>query len=89
MARMRRNSEQTLALKIEQAQEKVARTRAAHDKAVDEYKRLLDIQKERQKETLLKAIESSPRTFDEIVAFITSPVVSPDEEGRLKFILPV
>lgn len=37
MARMRRNSEQTLALKIEQAQAKVARTREAHDKAVDEF----------------------------------------------------
>lgn len=82
MAGMRRNSEQTLALKIEQAQAKVAQTREAHDKAVDEYKRLLDIQKERQKETLLKALalESSPRSFDEILAFITSPAVSPEEE---------
>lgn len=80
MSRMRRNSEQTLALKIEQAQAKVTRTREAHDKAVDEYKRLLDMQKERQKETLLKALESSPRTFDEILAFITSPTVSPNEE---------
>ncbi len=66
--------------KIEQAQAKVAQTREAHDKAVDEYKRLLDIQKERQKETLLKALESSPRSFDEILAFITSPTVSPEEE---------
>lgn len=79
MARMRRNSEQTLALKIEQAQAKVARTREAHDKAVDEYKRLLDIQKERQKETLLKALESSTRSFDEILAFITSPATSTEE----------
>ena len=64
MARMRRNSEQTLALKIEQAQAKVARTREAHDKAVDEYKRLLDIR---------------TRSFDEILAFITSPAASTEE----------
>lgn len=38
MARLRRSSEQTLALKIELAQEKVARTREAHEKAVDELK---------------------------------------------------
>lgn len=39
MARLRRSSEQTLALKIELAQEKVARTREAHEKAVDELKK--------------------------------------------------
>ncbi len=33
MARIRRNSEQTLELKIEQAEAKVAKTRAAHEKA--------------------------------------------------------
>ena len=32
MARMRRNSEQTLEFKIEQAEAKVARTREAHEK---------------------------------------------------------
>ena len=36
MARIRRNSEQTLEFKIEQAEAKVARTREAHEKAVDE-----------------------------------------------------
>ena len=35
MARIRRNSEQTLEFKIEQAEAKVA-TREAHEKAVDE-----------------------------------------------------
>ena len=38
MARIRRNSEQTLEFKIEQAEAKVARTREAHEKAVDELK---------------------------------------------------
>ena len=39
MARIRRNSEQTLEFKIEQAEAKVARTREAHEKAVDELKK--------------------------------------------------
>ena len=38
MARMRRSSEQTLEYKIEQAEAKVAKTRDAHEKAVDELK---------------------------------------------------
>ena len=45
MARIRRNSEQTLEFKIEQAEAKVARTREAHEKAVDELKKLYDIRK--------------------------------------------
>ena len=39
MARMRRSSEQTLEYKIEQAEAKVAKTREAHEKAVDELKK--------------------------------------------------
>ena len=42
MARMRRSSEQTLEYKIEQAEAKVAKTREAHEKAVDELKKLYD-----------------------------------------------
>ena len=38
MARMRRSSEQILEYKIEQAEAKVAKTRKAHEKAVDELK---------------------------------------------------
>ena len=45
MARMRRSSEQTLEYKIEQAEAKVAKTREAHEKAVDELKKLYDIRK--------------------------------------------
>ena len=79
MARMRRNSEQTLEFKIEQAEAKVAKTRAAHEKAVDELKKLYDIQKARQNEEILKALESSPRSFEEIMAFITSTEDSGEE----------
>ena len=79
MARMRRSSEETLELKIELAEEKVAKTRAAHEKAVDELKKLYDIRKARQNEEILKALEKSSRSFDEIMAFITAAESSGEE----------
>lgn len=79
MPRGRRNSQQTLELKIELAEEKVAKTRAAHEKAVDELKRLYDIRKEQQQEQLLKAMMSSKRSFDEILRFISEDTVSEEE----------
>lgn len=45
MARMRRSSEQTLEYKIEQAEAKVAKTREAHEKAVDELKKTVRYKK--------------------------------------------
>ncbi|MFQ7768052.1 MAG: hypothetical protein ACLRIL_07120 [Fusicatenibacter saccharivorans] len=66
MARVRRNSEQTLEFKIEQAEAKVARTREAHEKAVDELKKLYDVRKAYQRDELLKALESSHRSYDGI-----------------------
>ena len=41
-------------------------------KAVDELKKLYDIRKAYQRDELLKALESSRRSYDEILAFITS-----------------
>ena len=79
MPRGRRNSQQTLELKIELAEAKVAKTRAAHEKAVDELKRLYDIRKEQQQEQLLKAMMSSKRSFDEILRFISEDTVSEEE----------
>lgn len=79
MARMRRSSEQTLEYKIEQAEARVAKTRAAHEKAVDELKKLYEIQKAYQNEEILKALETSPRSFNEIMAFITAPQISDEE----------
>lgn len=80
MARIRRNSEQTLELKIEQAEAKVAKTRAAHEKAVEELKKLYDIRKAHRQDELLKAMESSGRSYEEILAFIQAP--AKDEENR-------
>ena len=59
MARMRRSSEQTLEYKIEQAEAKVAKTREAHEKAVDELKKLYDIRKAYQRDELLKAMKTA------------------------------
>ena len=81
MPRSRRSSQQTPALKIELAEAKVAKTRAAHKKAVDELKKLYDIRKEQQQEQLLKAMMSSKRSFEEILKFISDDTVS--EEGIL------
>ena len=82
MARMRRSSEQTLEYKIEQAEAKVAKTREAYEKAVDELKKLYDIRKAYQRDELLKAMENSSRSYDEILAFITSKDASEDEEKQ-------
>ena len=80
MASMRRSSEQTLEYKIEQAEAKVAKTREAREKAVDELKKLYDIRKAYQRDELLKAMENSSRSYDEILVFITSENVPEDEE---------
>lgn len=80
MSSMRRSSEQTLEYKIEQAEAKVAKTREAHEKAVDELKKLYEIRKAYQRDELLKAMENSSRSYDEILVFITSEDASKNEE---------
>lgn len=55
---------------MELAEAKVAKTRAAHEKAVGELKKLYDIRKEQQ-EQLLKAMMSDKRSFEEILKFIS------------------
>ena len=82
MARMRRSSEQTLEYKIEQAEAKVTKTREAHEKAVDELKKLYDIRKAYQRDELLKAMKNSSRSYDEILAFITSKEVAENERKQ-------
>ena len=79
MPHSRRNSQQTLALKIELAEAKVAKTRAAHEKAVDELKKLYDIRKEQRQEQLLKAMMSGKRSFEEILKFISDDTASEED----------
>ena len=56
---------------MELAEVKVAKTRAAHEKAVGELKKLYDIRKEQQQEQLLKAMMSAKRSFEEILKSIS------------------
>lgn len=72
MARIRRTGMQLLELKIEQAEEKVAKTRTAHNAAVGELKKLTDERKALQSKELAEAVSQSKRTYSEILVFIRS-----------------
>jgi|GEM_PF-522889 len=72
MARIRRTGMQLLERKIEQAEEKVAKTRAAHNTAVEELKKLTDERKALRNKELAEAIRQSKRTYSEILAFVRS-----------------
>ena len=68
MARIRKTI--TLDEKIEQAQMAVEKAKARYDATVKELRDLLDQKDAQRKQELLKAVENSPRTFDEIMAFL-------------------
>ena len=70
MAGTRKSGQETLDQKIELAKQKVIRTKAAHEKAVDELQVLLDKKKALQTQELMKAISESDKTFEEIMQFI-------------------
>lgn len=77
MARTRRTI--TLDEKIEKAQEVVFQTKDKYDAAVEELNKLLQKKQELQRKELLKAIETSPRSYDEIIKFLAGGP-DPDEE---------
>ena len=68
MARTRKTI--TLDEKIEKAQEAVEKTKARYDAAVKELRMLLEKKDAQRKQELLKALESSLRSFDEIMEFL-------------------
>ena len=68
MARIRKTI--TLDEKIEKAQEAVEKTKARYDAAVKELRDMLDKKDAQRKQELLKAVGNSPRTYDEIMAFL-------------------
>lgn len=72
MARVRVTGMEALEQKIEKAQEKVIRTKEAHEKAVDELQELLDKQMAFRAEEIMKAITNSSKTYDEILKFINA-----------------
>jgi hypothetical protein len=68
MERARRNI--GLDDKIESAQGKVVRTKAKYDAAVSELKLLMEKREALRKDALMKAIASSSKSHDEILAFL-------------------
>ena len=76
--RKRATSEETLEQKILKAQEKVARTAAAHEKAVDELQILLDKRDARRKDEVWEAIVNSSRSYEEILGMIKGEMPDAD-----------
>lgn len=74
MARIRRTAVQTLEFKIEKAEERASKTRAAHKKAIDDLKKLYDVRKGYQKDLIMKALETSSRSLDKILSFINTTI---------------
>ena len=68
MARTRRTI--TLDEKIEKAQQAVFQAKDKYDAAMEELNKLQKKKHELQKQELLKAIEASPRSCDEIIKFL-------------------
>ena len=68
MARTRRTI--TLDEKIEKAQELVFQMKDKYDAAVEELNELIKKKQELQRKELLKAIEASPRSYEEIIKFL-------------------
>lgn len=58
--------------KIEKAQTKVIKTKAAYNTAVKDLQTLLDKRDAQRKDTLWKAILKSEKTYDEILSYVES-----------------
>ena len=69
----------TLDERIEKAEAAVFQTKDRYDAAVEELSILQKKKQELQKQELLHAIESSPRSYEEIMAFLSGKK-DPDEE---------
>ena len=76
--RKRATSDDTLEQKIIKAQEKVARTATAHEKAVDELQILLDKRDARRKDEVWEAIVNSSRSYEEILGMIKGEISDAD-----------
>lgn len=77
MARTRRTI--TLDEKIEKAQAAVFQAKDKYDAAVEELNKLQKKKQELQKQEILKAIDASPLSYDEILKFLAGKS-DPDEE---------
>jgi len=62
--------------KIENAQQKVVKTKEKYDVAVEELKKLMDKRDVLKKEELIVAIEKSNKSYDEIIKFINGDTLT-------------
>ena len=70
MARGRKAVADTLGEQIEKAQEKVIKTKAAYDHAVDALQKLLDKRDSQRKDELWNAVIHSSKSYDDILQMI-------------------
>lgn len=68
----------SLEQQIEKAQEKVIKTKATYDAAVEALQKLLDKRDAQRKDDLWKAIIKSQKSYEEIMTFVTSEQKSED-----------
>jgi len=69
----------TLDEKIEKAQDTVFQAKDKYDAAVEELNGLLNKRKELRQKELLKAFETSPRSYEEIMKFLAGKSESDEE----------
>ncbi|MCD8153526.1 MAG: hypothetical protein LUF78_02330 [Clostridiales bacterium] len=62
---------EALKQKIEKAQERVVRTKAAYDEAVNDLQKLLDKKTALEEQEIIKAVTNSKKTYAEIIRFLT------------------
>ena len=67
-----RTASDTIEQQIEEAQEKVIKTKASYDAAVDALQRLLDKRDAKRKDELWDAIVKSNKSYEEILRLISS-----------------
>jgi len=77
MARTRRTI--TLDEKIEKAQQAVFQAKDKYDAAMEELNKLQKKKQELQRQELLRVIEASPRSYDEIIKFLVRKSDSDEE----------
>ena len=77
MARPKKNVD--LARAIKQAEDQVLKTKAAYEKALDELKRLRELEQKARQEALLKAVANSKWSFEKIMEFLESDPAKREE----------
>ena len=75
----RNSSKESLAQKIEKVEKAISRNRQQYDKLTAELEELHKKQKAIQSAELLKAIEQSPRSFEDIMCYIQGDVDRTEE----------